>query len=119
MAPPTNTVAPPTNTVAPPTNTVAPTATATSPTQGLVYGTVLLFDDSVCDGCKIGYVAGGFRWSATASSTGYYQLALTPGFYQVQYFCPVGGGLWVDVDDGVVLVVPGPQEVNVYFGFCG
>ncbi len=107
----------PTNTVAPPT--VAPTPTATTATQGLVFGTVLLFDDSACDGCKIGYVAGGKRSSAIASSTGYYALALAPGWYQIQYYCPVGGGLWVDVDGGYVQVFPGPQQIDVYFGFCG
>lgn len=46
-------------------------------------------------------------------------MALPPGWYQVQYYCPISGVGWVDLDNGYIQIFPGPQEVNVVFGFCG
>lgn len=84
-----------------------------------MYGTVLVFDDSACGGCKIRYVGSLYRVAATASSAGYYQVAMPPGWYYVEYYCPVGGGMWVPLDDSDVYIEPGPQKIDVYFGFCG
>jgi hypothetical protein len=63
--------------------------------------------DQVCGECTVRYRSAAGSTIVTSGASGYYEVSVSPGAYQVDFYCPAPMNFWVPLGSVTIPAVPG------------